>query len=47
MEIDPVCGMEVDRATAEWKTEHAGTIYFFCSKGCLDDFLEDPVSYGG
>jgi Cu+-exporting ATPase len=45
MEIDPVCGMEVDPATAEWRTEHEGRTYFFCSKGCLDDFVEDPSSY--
>jgi Cu+-exporting ATPase len=47
MELDPVCGMEVDAATAEWKTEHGGTTYYFCSKGCLDDFVEDPASYLG
>lgn len=45
MEIDPVCGMEVDPATAEWKADHGGATFFFCSKGCLDDFLEDPASY--
>jgi len=45
VEIDPVCGMEVDPATAEWKTEHEGATYYFCSKGCLDDFVEDPASY--
>jgi len=47
VEIDPVCGMEVDPATAEWKTEHEGTTHYFCSKGCLDDFVEDPGSYLG
>ncbi len=47
MEIDPVCGMEVDPATAEWKAEHGGTTYYFCSKGCLDDFVEDPAAYLG
>jgi Cu+-exporting ATPase len=35
----------VDPATAEWRTEHEGRTYFFCSKGCLDDFVEDPSSY--
>jgi Cu+-exporting ATPase len=47
VEIDPVCGMEVDPATAEWKADHGGTTYYFCSKGCLDDFVEDPGSYLG
>ncbi|HZD79977.1 MAG TPA: YHS domain-containing protein, partial [Actinomycetota bacterium] len=45
MEIDPVCGMEVDPATAEWKHEYQGTTYYFCSKGCMEDFAEDPASY--
>lgn len=47
MEIDPVCGMEVDPATAGWKAEHEGKTYYFCSKGCLEDFLEDPGSFLG
>ena len=47
MEIDPVCGMEVDPATAEWKCDYAGTPYYFCAKGCMDDFKEDPQSYLG
>ena len=47
MEIDPVCGMEVDPATAEWKWDHEGKTYCFCAKGCMDDFKEDPSSYLG
>ena len=47
MEIDPVCGMEVDPATAEWEYENGGQTYYFCSKGCMDDFMEDPGSYLG
>lgn len=47
MEIDPVCGMEVDSATAEWTLELEGTTYYFCSKGCRDDFAEDPAAYSG
>ena len=45
MEIDPVCGMEVDPATAEWKWDHQGTTYYFCAKGCMEDFMEDPESF--
>ncbi len=45
LEIDPVCGMEVDPKTAEAAWEHAGHTYYFCSMGCLDDFREDPDSY--
>ncbi len=47
MEIDPVCGMEVDPATAEWKWEHEGATYYFCSQGCLEDFKEDPQAFLG
>jgi YHS domain-containing protein len=36
MEIDPVCGMEVDPATAEWTHEFEGTTSSFCSMGCRD-----------
>jgi P-type Cu+ transporter len=45
MEIDPVCGMEVDPATAAWRWEYRDTTYYFCAKGCMDDFMEDPDSY--
>ncbi len=47
MEIDPVCGMEVDPATAEWKADHEGSTYYFCSRGCMEDFREDPGSFLG
>ncbi len=47
MEIDPVCGMEVDPATAAASHEYAGTTYYFCSHECLEDFKEDPESYVG
>jgi Cu+-exporting ATPase len=42
---DPVCGMSVDPATAEAAglvTEHAGTTYWFCGRGCLLEFRDDP-----
>jgi YHS domain-containing protein len=45
MEIDPVCGMEVDPVTAEWTYEYEGKTYYFCAKGCMDDFVEDPASF--
>jgi Cu+-exporting ATPase len=47
MEIDPVCGMEVDPNAAEWKHGFDGRTYYFCSKGCRDDFAEDPTAYLG
>jgi Cu+-exporting ATPase len=37
--------MEVDPETAAGSFEHQGTIYYFCSLGCLEDFREDPQAY--
>jgi P-type Cu+ transporter len=45
MEIDPVCGMEVDPQNAAGSYEYGGKTYYFCSTGCLEDFKEDPESY--
>ena len=45
MEIDPVCGMEVEAKDAEAAWEYEGVTYYFCSRGCLIDFREDPGSY--
>ena len=35
---DPVCGMDVDPATARFKANHHRKDYFFCSAGCLAKF---------
>jgi Cu+-exporting ATPase len=43
--IDPVCGMEVDTATATLTSELEGTVYYFCGRGCKLDFDEDPDVY--
>jgi YHS domain-containing protein len=45
IEIDPVCGMEVDPETSDLKTEHDGRTYWFCGRGCLLDFRDDPDKY--
>src|SRR5208282_1857604 len=39
---DPVCGMDVNPATARFKTPHNGQEYFFCSAGCLAKFQANP-----
>jgi Cu+-exporting ATPase len=44
-ERDPVCGMAVDPATAAGRTEHAGTVYYFCSDHCRAKFLAEPSRY--
>jgi xanthine dehydrogenase accessory factor len=41
--IDPVCGMEVDAATARHRFEHGGQTYVFCGAGCRAKFAADPV----
>lgn len=45
IEIDPVCGMEVNTETGQFSTEHDGKTYWFCSRGCMLDFQEDPDKY--
>jgi xanthine dehydrogenase accessory factor len=41
--IDPVCGMEVDIATARHRFEHGGRTYVFCGASCRAAFAADPV----
>ncbi|HEX6512187.1 MAG TPA: permease [Chloroflexota bacterium] len=36
---DPVCGMQVEIATAPARAEQEGKTYYFCSEGCRDHFL--------
>ena len=45
MEKDPVCGMDVDPATAQHKREYQGTTYYFCAPGCRRAFEADPRKY--
>jgi len=45
MEKDPVCGMQVDPASARAKFEHGGRTYFFCCAGCATKFEAAPEKY--
>src|SRR5438046_9657448 len=45
MAVDPVCGMTVDPSKAAGRSDHKGTTYFFCSKGCLAKFAAAPETY--
>ena len=45
IEIDPVCRMQVDTTTSTLSVEHDGTTYWFCGKGCMLDFQDDPAAY--
>jgi Cu+-exporting ATPase len=44
---DPVCGMDVDPATAKYHAEHSGQDFYFCSSGCHTKFVGDPERYLG
>ena len=44
---DPVCGMDIDRATADGKSEYKGQTYYFCSLGCKKSFDKEPEKYLG
>ena len=43
--VDPVCDMQVATATALWKTEHYGRMFYFCAPGCKRSFLKTPERY--
>ena len=42
---DPVCGMLVEIATARYRAEAWGRIFYFCCAGCKDAFEQDPTRY--
>ncbi len=44
MAVDPVCGMSVEREQAI-KTEWESQLYFFCARGCRDEFMSDPRKF--
>ncbi len=43
--LDPVCGMTVSKEKAAGHHEYKGVTYYFCSKGCLERFKNDPEKY--
>ena len=44
-QVDPVCGMEVDPATAAATTCHNGINIYFCAEGCKRAFEKNPKAY--
>src|SRR5579863_8204563 len=42
---DPVCGMNVNPATAKHQLKHAGKPYYFCCGPCSEKFKADPDKY--
>jgi xanthine dehydrogenase accessory factor len=45
-EIDPVCGMTVDVASAKHRAEVGGRSWYFCCAGCREKFLAAPAKFG-
>jgi xanthine dehydrogenase accessory factor len=43
--IDPVCGMTVQTAEAEYRTEYQGQMFYFCCAGCQESFEQNPEKY--
>jgi putative ABC transport system ATP-binding protein len=44
MATDPVCGMKIERKKAV-TTEWEGQVFWFCAKGCRNEFLEEPQRF--
>jgi YHS domain-containing protein len=44
---DPVCGMDVEAATAAGRSEHKGQTYYFCGSMCKEKFDLSPEQYLG
>ncbi len=42
---DPVCGMSLEMPKAATRAEYSGTMYYFCSLGCRDEFMADPSRF--
>lgn len=43
--IDPVCGMQVEKATAPARATWEGRTFYFCSDGCRDSFVRKPLDF--
>ena len=44
---DPVCGMDIDAATAAGHSEYKGQTYYFCATPCKEKFASAPEQYVG
>jgi YHS domain-containing protein len=43
-DVDPVCGMTVDKASAKTAI-YEGQVYYFCSQSCREQFEAAPAIY--
>ncbi len=42
---DPVCGMEIDPASAAGSSEYEGRTHYFCNLNCKQSFDAEPEKY--
>jgi len=42
---DPVCGMEINRETANEKFVYHGKTFYFCAESCQKAFKAEPEKY--
>lgn len=45
MGLDPVCGMDVNPASAKAQSEWGGQSFYFCSEECKRTFDANPARY--
>lgn len=45
MEIDPVCGMSIEREKAAATLEFDGATFYFCASGCRNEFAQRPEKF--
>jgi YHS domain-containing protein len=45
MAKDPICGMNVDEKTVEFKSEYKGKTFYFCNQSCKVTFDKNPTRY--
>ncbi len=42
---DPICGMEIDPASAAGSSEYEGRTHYFCNLNCKQSFDAEPEKY--
>jgi Cu+-exporting ATPase len=45
MQVDPVCGMQVDDTPTAITNIYKNQTYFFCAQGCMEEFEKSPEAY--
>jgi xanthine dehydrogenase accessory factor len=43
--VDPVCGMQVEVATARHTADVEGVVYYFCCANCRARFVKQPQDF--